>query len=152
MDLWRVARRTCADLDGRGGALAGGRWHSRGRPVVTCATSASLALLEVCVLLDLPREFWPDDYVLIRVALPDGLPARTVRPGELPDGWQGRDGERLCRPLGDAWLRARAGALLFVPSVLLPLERNALLNPRHPAARRAVVADTMPLGQDVRPR
>ena len=45
MLLWRLTRRPHADLSGRGGEIADGRWHSRGRPVVYCASSAALAVL-----------------------------------------------------------------------------------------------------------
>jgi len=146
MVLWRVARRPLIDLDGRGGELAGSRWHSRGRPVVWCATSASLAVLEILVHHDLPFALLPDDYVLVRLET-DGDPAcGVVRPGELADGWRGPRGERHCRPIGDAWLRARAVAVLLVPSVVLPHEQDALLNPRHRDAERFRVADVAPLG------
>lgn len=146
MVLWRVARRALVDLEGRGGELAGSRWHSRGRPVVWCATSASLAVLEILVGHDLPFTLLPDDYVLIRLET-DGDPSSgVVRPGELADGWRGPRGERLCRPIGDAWLRARAVAVLLVPSAVLPHEQAALINPRHPDAERLRIADISPLG------
>jgi RES domain-containing protein len=77
MILWRLTRRPHADLSGRGGRLADGRWHSRGQPIVYCATSAALAVLEVRVHLDLPLDLLPDDYVLMQIAAPDDLEVRT---------------------------------------------------------------------------
>ena len=52
MRLWRLTKRRFADLDGLGGELADGRWHTRGRPVVHCATSAALAVLDLPMLED----------------------------------------------------------------------------------------------------
>jgi len=148
MRLWRVARQPFAGLDGRGGELAGSRWHTRGRPVVSCAGSPALAVLEVLVHLDLRLELLPDDYVLTGIEAPDDLALRALRPADLPQGWRGRRGERLCRPLGDAWLRARREAILLVPAASVPREHNALINPRHPDAGRIAVAETIPLAAD----
>jgi RES domain-containing protein len=148
MVLWRLTRRPPADLSGRGGELADGRWHTRGRPVVYCATSAALAVLEVRVHLDLPLDLVPDDYVLMRIAAPDHLEVRTVSSGDLPDGWRSR--EDLCRPIGDAWLEEGSTALLSVPSSIVEVEGNTLLNPRHPEARYVTVAEVTPFGWDER--
>jgi RES domain-containing protein len=148
MRLWRLTKRRFADLDGLGGELADGRWHTRGRPVVHCATSAALAVLEVRVHLDLPLELLPDDYVLLRIAAPDDLAVQAVEPADLLDGWQGR--EDLCRPIGDAWLAAATTPLLSVPSAIIEVERNTLLNPRHPEAARLMIDDSVPFGWDAR--
>jgi RES domain-containing protein len=148
MFLWRLTRRPRADLSGRGGELADGRWHSRGRPVVYCAASAALAVLEVRIHLDLPFELLPDDYVLMRIAAPDDLEVRTVAAHELATGWRRR--EDLCRPLGDDWLKERPTALLDVPSAIVAVERNLLLNPRHPDAHQVSVAEITPFPWDER--
>jgi RES domain-containing protein len=148
MILWRLTRRAYADLSGRGGQLADGRWHTRGRPVIYCAASAALAVLEVRVHLDLPLELLPDDYVLVQIEAPDVLAVRTIMPSNLPTGWRSR--EDLCRPLGDAWLDEASTALLSVPSAIIEVERNILLNPRHPDADRVVIAEVTPFGWDER--
>lgn len=148
MILWRLTRQANADLSGRGGEVADGRWHTRGRPVVYCAASAALAVLEVRVHLDLPLDLLPDDYVLMRIAPPDDLAVRTIRPSDLPTGWRSR--EDLCRPLGDAWLAEGSTALLSVPSAIVEVERNVLLNPRHPEARYVTVVEMTPFGWDER--
>lgn len=148
MILWRLTRRPHANLSGRGGELADGRWHSRGRPVVYCATSAALAALEVRVHLDLPFDLLPDDYVLMRITAPDDLEVQAVHARDLPGDWRGR--EDLCRPLGDAWLAGGAIPLLSVPSAIVDVERNLLVNPRHSAARRVDVAEIFPFPWDQR--
>jgi RES domain-containing protein len=45
--LWRISNHTA--LEGTGGLLASGRWHSKGRPIIYCAPDPSTALLEVLV-------------------------------------------------------------------------------------------------------
>lgn len=148
MVLWRLTRRPHADLSGRGGELADGRWHTRGRPVVYCSATAALAVLEVRVHLDLPLELLPDDYVLMKIVAADELDAPILQVSDLPDAWRGR--EDLCRPFGDAWLRDGAAALLSVPSAIVEIERNILLNPRHPDAARVEVEGVAPFSWDRR--
>ncbi len=148
MILWRLTRRPYADLSGWGGELADGRWHTRGRPVVYCAAGAALAVLEVSVDLDLPLDLLPDDYVLMRIEAPDELEIQTLAPYDLPDGWRLR--EDLCRPIGDAWLEESATALLSIPSAIVEVERNILLNPRHSSAGNFAVSEVMPFGWDER--
>jgi RES domain-containing protein len=110
MQAWRLARRPYAALDGEGARLHGGRWNSPGRPLVYLASHLSLAVLEVCVNLDLPPELFPNDHVAIAVEIPDGLarervawaevdpagpaPGRPARPGSPP----GARRSWWCRP------------------------------------------------------
>jgi RES domain-containing protein len=148
MVLWRLTRRRYADLSSRGGELTDGRWHTRGHPVVYCAASAALAMLEVRVHLDLPLDLLPDDYVLMQIEAPDDLEIRTIRPSDLPAGWRSR--EDLCRPFGDLWLDEGSTALVSVPSAIVKVERNILLNPRHPSAKHVAVAEITSFGWDER--
>jgi RES domain-containing protein len=148
MIVWRLTRRPYADLSGRGGEVADGRWHTRGRPIVYCAGTAALTVLEARVHLDLPLELLPDDYVLMKIDTPDELALRTIGPADLPAGWRSR--EDLCRRIGDAWLVEGATALLSVPSTIVQVERNILLNPRHPDAAGISVAEIVPFGWDER--
>jgi RES domain-containing protein len=148
MVLWRLTRRPYADLSGQGGEVADGRWHTRGKPVVYCAATPALAVLEVRVHLDLPLELLPDDYVLMRIAAPDDLEVQVVEMSDLPQGWRQR--EELCRPSGDAWLRQGLTVFLSVPSSIIDVERNFLLNPRHRDARHVSVAEIAPSGWDAR--
>lgn len=150
MILWRLTRRAYADLSGRGGEFADGRWHTRGRPVVYCAGTAALAVLEVRVHLDLPLDLLPDDYVLMKIDAPDELEAQRVPVRDLAKGWREPRGEALCRAVGDAWLRAGSAALLSVPSAIVEVERNLLVNPRHPDAKHVRVDEILPFGWDER--
>jgi uncharacterized protein (DUF2384 family) len=53
--IWRLTKRRNADLSGRGGELEEGRWNTRGRRLVYCAGTASLAVLEVRPIFDSER-------------------------------------------------------------------------------------------------
>ena len=100
MELWRLCRRPYADLTGEGARRLGGRWNSQGRPVVYLAEHPALAALELRVHLDLPFELLPVDFVLMRVALPDGMGAtqETIPPdtAAVGDAWLAGAGRRRC--------------------------------------------------------
>jgi RES domain-containing protein len=137
---WRLCRAPHAALDGEGARRFGGRWNSAGRPVVYLSEHPALALLEVLVHLDLPPEDLPDDYVMLRVALPDDTPPAQVAPEDTADP----------RAAGDAWLEGRKSAVLRVPSVLVPQAMNLLCNPLHPAAQAVRIEATLPFRFDPR--
>lgn len=138
MQAWRLCRAAFTDLSGDGARLYGGRWNSPGLPMVYLADSAALAVLEVRVHLDLPPELVPDDYVLVVVDL-DGLGVETVE--AMPADPQA---------FGDDWLRQQRSAVLRVPSFIVPESCNLLLNPAHPQAAQAQVADTRDFAFDRR--
>jgi RES domain-containing protein len=140
MDVWRLCRRPFADLSGDGARIYGGRWNSPGRPVVYFAEHPALAALEVRVHLDLPFELLPNDFVLMRVSLPNRLISSL---GETVPAEQ-------TVVVGDAWLAERRSAALRVPSVLIPNAWNILLNPRHPNAAQAHFTGVEPFDFDPR--
>jgi RES domain-containing protein len=137
MRLWRLCRRPHADLSGEGARIYGGRWNSRGRPVVYFSDHPALAALEVRVHLDLPFELLPADYVLLCVSIPDELIGHEQTGADTV-------------ALGDAWLAKLRSAALQVPSVLVPHAWNMLLNPRHDDARQASITSVEPFGFDPR--
>lgn len=148
MILWRLTKHHYADLSGKGGEMFDARWHTRGRPVVYLAATPALALLEVRVHLELSPDSLPDDYVLMKVNAPDDVEHRSVQLEDLPDRWQ--EHEELCRPFGDSWLKDTGSALLRVPSAIIEVEHNMLLNPQHPDAARIGVEEISPFKWDQR--
>jgi RES domain-containing protein len=129
-EAWRLCRQPHADLSGEGARLWGGRWNSPGRPVVYLADHPALAVLEVRVHLDLPLELLPDDYVLVRIRLPDEPPS-VIR--EAPSD---------AKSASDTWLRTGDTVTLLVPSALVPFAHNLLFNPRHQRAAEAAIIST----------
>jgi RES domain-containing protein len=148
MIVSRLTKRRTADLSGRGGELTDARWHTKGRPIVYCAETASLAVLEVRVHLDL--SVTPTDYVLMQIAVPETVSSRVLESGDLPVGWRDPGGEHLCRPIGDSWLQECSTALIFVPSVIIECEHNVLLNPMHPNAPEIAISRITPFTWDDR--
>jgi RES domain-containing protein len=127
MTVYRIARRAYADLLGRGGTLYAGRWHEKGHPIIYAAGSVALAALEYAVQTSVR----PFDSVLMEVEVPDGacVTIENRIGGELPGNWAFV--EEQSRRLGTDWLTEGKVLMLSVPSVVIPFERNLLLNPRH---------------------
>ena len=149
MFLWRISN--YAALEGTGGLLASGRWHSKGRPIIYCTPDPSTALLEVLVhtgeidLADAPVTFQ-----FLKIAVPSGVSVTSVALEELPRDWPTQ--ENITRRIGDSWLVSNATALLRVPSVLVPETWNVLINPRHPDSQRLRIARTVAYPLDGRLR
>ena len=120
----------------------GGRWNSPGRPMIYAAATASLAVLEVLVHLDLPPELVPDDYRLLALNVPDDLAVETL--DHAPER------EDDCRLIGDRFLDQADALGLRVPSVIVPHEHNILLNPRFAGADRVGIQSNDPFRFDPR--
>lgn len=138
MFAWRLCRAPFADLSGDGARRFGGRWNTAGLPVVYAASSAALAVLEVRVHLDLPFELLPSDYVLLTISLGDLAIERVDQSPSAP------------AEFGDRWLRERRTPVLSVPSAIVPESSNLLMNPVHPLAGRAMIANSRPFVFDAR--
>ena len=142
--LWRIAVETPAypasDLSGTGARITGGRWNSKGAPVVYCSTSIALATLETVHYLR--GGGLPFNRYLVRIAIPDDVwDARQVL-DPFPGGWDAIPAGLSGKRAGDGWIAAGKSALLLVPSVIVPDECNVLLNPRH-ADAAVVTASTV---------
>lgn len=128
MKLYRICRRRHLDScwSGLGAELYGGRWNSVGRRAVYCATSISLAILEV--LVHLKDEQALEDFVVLEIQVPDDSLMRLF---PLPEQWNAEPLTPTSQQAGDAWRDSLGSLGLVVPSVIVPLEYNVLLNPRH---------------------
>lgn len=124
-----------ADLSGRGGLLSEGRWHRQGIPVVYCSDHPASALLEILVHTD------PEDvastYQVLKIRCPDDLPTYVVNePAERIAN------VRHTRSLGSTILSGGQYCLLDVPSLVMPLARNILVNPEHPGSKNIRIEET----------
>lgn len=142
MRVWRIfdphaahASRPGYDpLAGEGGLHAPGRWHHRGTPMLYTSASPSLALLETLVHL-VPADFGERTLLELEIPAAQAEAAETVtrtRLVQLLRDAPAGDPERETRAYGTAWARSERSLVLWAPSLVMPLEGNAMLNPRHP--------------------
>jgi RES domain-containing protein len=137
MVLYRIVKCDYADdLSGTGARLYGGRWNSEGKPAIYLASSRSLALLEV--LVHLPPLMIPDNYCLTEIEVPDNS-IIDILEDSLPDNWKDISSPIVLRQIGDDFLKKKEHLLMKVPSSIVPMECNYLLNPLHSAMKKVKV-------------
>jgi RES domain-containing protein len=150
MRIWRICKEKYATtaLSGQGGLYTPGRWHERGTPIVYCARSLSLATLESFVHFD-PSEA-PSSLVAIPVDVPDDVRVDRWAAKGLPRGWRGLPHLEETRKMGTAWVKGSTAAVLRVPSAIVPIESNFLLNPAHADMKRISAGPPRPFAFDPR--
>lgn len=149
MEAWRIAKAVYSkDLSGQGAAIYGGRWNSRDIRMVYLAEHPATSAMEVLVHVE--GEL-PDDLVLIKLQLPDdaGL-YLEVDPQSLPPGWDTEPSSPEAAAFGDRFVAEGQYLGMFVPSVLMPEERNLILNPAHQAMNSVRVLNERPFQYDPR--
>lgn len=128
---WRIvhAKFLAQAFDGEGARIHGGRWNSPGTRAVYCAGSVSLATLEM--LVHLPGSALLPSYRLIEIEIPDSK-IELLDVSLLPRDWTRSPAPPRLQDLGDEWISSRRSVALRVPSAVVPMESNFLLNPNHP--------------------
>lgn len=134
-------------FNGEGARLVGGRWTSPGRRAVYTASSVSLAILETLVHFDMQSM---PDLVVFRIDVPEHIDRTLIPLNGLPKGWQTVPAPEELTAIGDDWLKAGDTALLTVPSALVPIESNVLINPEHDDFSELEISDAFDLPLDKR--
>src|SRR5438067_9672351 len=146
---WRIVRAARVDtaFTGEGSRLYGGRWNSRGTPVVYVSEHESLAALEIFVhtmpLSPTERYFsfrvdWDDK-------LTEYFPIKS-----LPPDWNAEPPTNGSMRVGVDWVRTGGCAVLALLSLLRTSELNDLLNPTHADFEKIKMASPVESGFDLR--
>lgn len=120
---------------GNGAKWHGGRWNHKGSAAVYVSTSIALASLEI--LVHLQKESLLEQYALFTIDVPD-TEVQLLENRYLPENWRDDPAPVATMELGSGWLESNSSLALIVPSTIIPQEKNALLNPRHPAFETAL--------------
>ncbi len=150
MRVWRICKKKYADqaYSGAGAKLYGGRWNEPGMAVIYTAGSLSLAALETFVNLE--PDLLPDDLVAVAADLPAKIGRTRLRVADLPSDWREYPAPDSLKQIGTNWLRLATTAVLVVPSVIIPQEKNYLINPAHKDCRRLKIHPALPFQFDPR--
>ncbi len=132
MKFWRICRRpyVASAFSGEGAKLAGGRWNTPGTAIAYTSQHLSLAAIELFVHIGRER---PRDLVAVQAELPLDKEIEAGRKdisAALPDGW--KFSQAITRRVGDKWSKSRSSVATSVPSAVIDVEWNILLNPAHP--------------------
>ncbi len=129
MKVFRLAKpQYSGDLSGRGAELYGGRWNSKGTPLLYTSETRALCLAEV--LVHLPPDAVPDLH-LVSIEIPDGASLQEINPVILSANWQDLPYQYVLQNAGNVFVAEKKHLVLKVPSAVVPDEFNYLLNPLH---------------------
>ncbi len=148
MRVWRITTAAHAAFDGEGARRYGSRWTPKGVAVVYTSATLSLAALERFVHTDPDLE--PTDLIAVPVDTDDSTPIQSLDMAALPADWRTYPAPEPLARLGADWVAEARTCMLAVPSVVVPHERNYLLNPAHPDFQRLLIGTVEPFSFDPR--
>jgi RES domain-containing protein len=146
--VWRIAAAAHAAFDGEGARRFGSRWTRKGRAVIFASATLSLAALERFVHTDPDLE--PIDLVALPIEIAADAAVETVAIDDLPRDWRAYPAPSALASIGERWLLARTTAVLSVPSVVIPHERNFIVNPAHAGFSKMTAGAAEPFSFDPR--
>ncbi|WP_028786681.1 RES family NAD+ phosphorylase [Terrimonas ferruginea] len=141
MIVYRLSREKYKlDLSGKGAAKTGGRWNSRGVPVVYTSQSRALCTTEIAV--NSAQGVIPDNYWLVTIELPDDIEILEINISSLPGDWKAFPHPVSTQEIGDAFVRSGGYLVAKVPSVVVPGDFNYLINPMHSLFHKVKINNT----------
>lgn len=149
MRAWRISKaKRARDLTGTGAAIEGGRWNDVDTPALYLGLTPSICCLETFVHQAQRPQF---PMTITVFDLPDD-PALYLEPtvASLPKGWDLLPADKPSMSYGTKWLKDAKYLGLIVPSVILPLERNMVVNPAHPAMAKVTIKEVLKFTYDDR--
>jgi RES domain-containing protein len=146
--VWRIASAAHTAFDGDGARRYGSRWTPRGLPAVFTSATLSLAALERFVHADPDLE--PIDLVAIAVDIGADVAIESTDSDDLSRDWRTYPAPPTLALIGGRWLRESRTAVLSVPSVVIPHERNFVFNPVHAEFARLTTRGPEPFSFDPR--
>ncbi len=129
--VWRITHRDYKDsaFTGEGAKLFGGRFNSEGIPLVYTSGSLSLTILEIFVQNN-DRDYFKN-CIFFYADLAEELIFKPD-PKDFPADWNQVPHGQTSQQFGDKWISGRKSLVMQVPSVVVPVEFNFVINPHHP--------------------
>lgn len=136
------------DLSGKGAELYGGRWNSKGVPMLYTSQSRALAFAEIA--MHIPIGIVPKDYFLISIDIPDTVRMLNLIEADMPEDWRSNPHSNTTQQIGDQFIADNRFLVLQVPSAVVPGDYNILINPNHPQSIKVKVIASEPFEFDSR--
>ena len=148
MIVYRIAKKEyIEDLSGNGAKRSGGRWNPKGTPVLYCASTSSLAILEKMVSIDM--DLLPDDLCIAALEIPKSKILKIPKE-ELPKNWNHYPSPDALKSIGKSWIELGNFCTLQIPSAVNPMESNYLINVKHPLMEKIKIKEVTPFRIDHR--
>ena len=148
MIVYRIAKKEyIEDLSGNGAKRTGGLWNPKGTPVLYCASTSSLAILEKMVSIDM--DLLPDDLCIAALEIPKSKILK-IPEEELPKNWNHYPSPDALKSIGKSWIELGNFCTLQIPSAVNPMESNYLINVKHPLMEKIKIKEVTPFRIDHR--
>ena len=144
--VYRIVSPQYPPFDGTGTHRWGSRWISPHQYVVHTAESYALAVLEN--LVHWQTSAVPKGLVCVAADIPDDVEQEELDRKDLPKA--DADDYAAFREIGDEWYQRGETAVLWVPSIVSPVEANALVNQTHEDFARLTIHKPAPARIDPR--
>ncbi len=130
MEVFRLVREPFAQtLSGKGAAINGGRWNTKGVEMIYTAINRSLAMAEVAVHFSIAT--MPKNYMMVTVHIPDDMDIKCLHTKQLPANWNQFPHPTTTQNIGNLFIIENTHCCLKVPSVVTQGDFNILINPLH---------------------
>lgn len=114
-------------LSGEGSRRFGGRWNPIGVPLIYVSATPELAHSEYMI----HQKFLPPPACnLVTIQIPDESVTK-ISLETLPEGWRSYQNYERTQKLTELWLKEQRSLVLQVPSAIVPMSHNYLINPLH---------------------
>jgi RES domain-containing protein len=149
MIVYRVANVKYKDLtlSGIGAEKVGGRWNKVGTQAVYCSENISLALLEYYVHSE-NIAYLPKKILIAKIKFPDEFVIEELK--ELPERWNQYPYSSKTTEIFTDLAKDRNVFALRVPSTIVGLESNIILNPLYKEFGKVEVIEFIELPIDER--
>jgi len=131
--IWRLEKARYVDeaFRGKGSLKTSGRWHHKGTQVAYASEHPGIAVLEKLAWLGRYEVARDSSYLLVPLELDPDEHLERIEESELPEDWDAFPHQEETRDIGTNWSDEKRSPVLGVPSAVLPLAENYLINPFH---------------------
>lgn len=102
-------------------------------------TSASRAMASLENIVHRSGEGLNGMFNIMEIKIAKSSEIFEITDKQLPIGWTSRKNRSVTQHIGDGWIIKNSSVALVVPSVIIPGEKNVLLNPSHPDFKKVKI-------------
>ena len=134
------------DISGTGSKLFGGRWNSKGIPMLYVSENISLSVLEMLVHNNFKDFSIP--LSILKILLPETILINDIKISKLKPDWQ--DDISYTKFIGNEFIKSNINLVLKVPSAVINEENNLLINPLHKDFKKVKITEVKTFRTDKR--
>jgi RES domain-containing protein len=127
MNIYRITTPNYTKLTASGRAA---RWNKNGEFVIYAASSIALACLENIIHRN--KKGLLGEFRILTIEIPKKVSTKKIALHDLTEDWSHKNNFEICQEITTTWLENLESCILIVPSVIIQLEKNYLINPQHP--------------------